>query len=71
MTAEETDATGNLIRELVMNDSITAIVIEHDMDFVRKLNSPITVLHLGAIVATGTYSDIENNELVKSVYLGE
>ena len=71
MTAEETDATASLIRELVVNDSITAIVIEHDMDFVRKLNSPITVLHLGAIVATGNYSDIENNDLVKSVYLGE
>jgi ABC-type uncharacterized transport system ATPase subunit len=71
MTVEETDATGQLIRELVTETGITAIVIEHDMDFVRRLEAPITVLHLGEIVAAGSYADIESNELVKTIYLGE
>lgn len=71
MTTEETDATGQLIRELVAEENITAIVIEHDMDFVRQLGAPTTVLHLGEIIASGTYAEIEADEFVNSVYLGE
>lgn len=71
MTVEETDATAQLIRDLITEERITAIVIEHDMDFVRRLEAPITVLHLGEVVATGSYAEIESNELVKTVYLGE
>lgn len=70
MTAEETDATARLIRELVDDNRVTAIVIEHDMEFVERLAAPVTVLHLGEIVATGSYAEIESNELVKSIYLG-
>lgn len=71
MTTEETDATGRLIRELVEGRDLSAIIIEHDINFLRNLRAPITVLHLGELVAEGSYDEIERNEFVRSIYLGE
>ena len=28
----------------------TVLVIEHDMEFIRRLNSPVTVLHQGHVL---------------------
>lgn len=71
MTTEETDATGRLIRELVEGHDLSAIIIEHDINFIRNLRAPVTVLHLGELVAEGSYDEIERNDFVRSIYLGE
>ena len=71
MTAEETHATGELVRRLVRELQLSAIIIEHDINFIRELRAPITVLHLGRVLVEGTYADIAQNEQVRSVYLGE
>jgi len=70
MTSEETDATGRLIRELVSGHGCSAIIIEHDLNFVRDLEAPVTVMHLGEIVAEGSYHQVEQNDFVRSIYLG-
>ena len=44
MTAEETFSTGELVRSLARNLSLSAIIIEHDIKFIRNLEAPITVL---------------------------
>ncbi|MEC9348799.1 MAG: ABC transporter ATP-binding protein, partial [Planctomycetota bacterium] len=46
------------------------IVIEHDMEFVRLLNSHVTVLNEGKIMAEGTIDEVSANEEVKEAYLG-
>lgn len=70
MTKEEKTATVALIRELVDDLDLGTIVIEHDMDFVRLLDSRITVLHLGSVLAEGTFEAVAGDERVKDVYLG-
>jgi ABC-type uncharacterized transport system ATPase subunit len=71
MTPEETSETSDLIARLVADNGISAIVIEHDMTFVRSLNSEVTVLHLGQVIAEGPMSVVERDEQVRAVYLGE
>jgi urea transport system ATP-binding protein len=71
MTPEETSATSRLIETLVRERGISAIVIEHDMAFVRSLDSEVTVLHLGRVIAEGPMSAIERDEQVRAVYLGQ
>jgi len=71
MSPEETQATARLIRRLVDGLETSAVVIEHDMGFVRALDSPITVLHLGEVIAEGSMTEIEANDQVRRVYLGE
>ena len=69
MGPEETRATGELIRAL-NSSGVTVLVTEHDMAFVRQLDSPITVLHFGSVLAEGSLIDIERHADVRRIYLG-
>jgi urea transport system ATP-binding protein len=71
MTAEETQATGKLIRRLADTHGWSIIIIEHDINFIRDLRAPVTVLHLGRILASGSFAEIATNEMVRDVYLGQ
>jgi urea transport system ATP-binding protein len=46
------------------------MVIEHDMDFVRKLDARVTVLNEGRILAEGSLAEVQENEEVREAYLG-
>jgi urea ABC transporter ATP-binding protein UrtD len=70
MTAEETAATGELVRQLVAELEVSAIIIEHDINFIRSLRAPITVMHLGRVLVEGPFDEIERNAQVREVYLG-
>jgi urea ABC transporter ATP-binding protein UrtD len=70
MTADETAKTSDLITEINREEGVSIIAIEHDIDFVRQLSAPVTVLHRGQVLAQGSLSDIEENEDVQEVYLG-
>tara|TARA_B100000686_G_C16797202_1_gene983290 strand:- start:3361 stop:4089 length:729 start_codon:yes stop_codon:yes gene_type:complete len=69
MSVEETQETENLIKRL-NNNGMTIIVIEHDMTFIRNLNTKTTVLHYGHVFAEGSFSEIEDNDDVRKIYLG-
>jgi urea transport system ATP-binding protein len=68
MTPAETRETAHLLKELTRD--ISAIVIEHDLKFVREIASEITVLHKGAVLTEGSIDEIANNTEVRKVYLG-
>ena len=44
------------------------VVIEHDMDFVRRLDSTVTVLNEGKVLAEGSLAEMEQNEQVMEAY---
>jgi len=69
MTHQEMDRTGQLLTDLAGKH--TVVVVEHDMDFVRSLNSRVTVLHQGSVLAEGSMADVQNDREVVRVYLGE
>jgi urea ABC transporter ATP-binding protein UrtD len=70
MTNEETAATGRLIRNLADEHSLTIIIIEHDIHFIRDLHAPVTVLHLGKVLMEGSFDEVASDPTVRSVYLG-
>jgi urea ABC transporter ATP-binding protein UrtD len=70
MTAEETHATGELIRTLASAHNLSVIIIEHDINFIRDLRVPITVLHLGRVLLHGSFDEVSQNAQVRNVYLG-
>jgi branched-chain amino acid transport system ATP-binding protein len=69
MSVDETHNAVELIRRLT--EGKTMVIIEHDMDVVFSLADRITVLHLGAILASGTPDEIRENQAVKDAYLGD
>ncbi len=54
-----------------LDPNITVLIIEHDMDVVFRFASRITVLVAGEVLTEGTPAEIEADERVRSVYLGE
>jgi branched-chain amino acid transport system ATP-binding protein len=70
MTPEETSRTAEFVKALnTVNMSI--LVVEHDMSFVRQIGSKITVLHQGRLFAEGSLKEIESNQDVRRIYLGD
>lgn len=68
MSAKERDQTADLLNRICNNRSV--IVIEHDMEFVKKIAHKVTVLHQGKILAEGSMGKVQANEKVIEVYLG-
>jgi len=59
------------IRRLSRERQSTFVIVEHDMDIVFSLSDRIIVLHRGQILADGKPEEIQQNEDVRRVYLGE
>ncbi len=57
-----------LIRDI--SKSVNVLLIEHNMDVVFSLAEYVTVMDRGEIMAEGTPSEIENNQEVQDLYLG-
>ncbi len=70
MSPDETRETGELILRLNAQ-GMTVLAVEHDMAFVRQVAGRVTVLHLGQVFAQGTIDEIEADERVAAIYLGQ
>ncbi|MEO1002178.1 MAG: urea ABC transporter ATP-binding protein UrtD [Cyanobacteria bacterium J06638_7] len=68
LTDEETELTAALLKDLAGDH--TVLVIEHDMDFIRDLRSPVTVLHEGHVLCEGSMDQVQADPQVIEVYLG-
>ena len=69
MTHQEMDNTTELLTSLAGEH--TVVVVEHDMDFVRSIAQRVTVLHQGHVLAEGSMDDVQQDQRVIEVYLGE
>ena len=68
LTDEETARTADLLKQLAGDH--TVLVIEHDMEFIRDLQAPVTVLHEGHVLCEGSMDQVQNDPRVIEVYLG-
>ncbi|NHF74236.1 urea ABC transporter ATP-binding protein UrtD [Paracoccus xiamenensis] len=68
MTLAEREQTTTLLKRLAETRAV--VVVEHDMEFVRRLNCKVTVLHQGAVLAEGSLDHVSANPDVIEVYLG-
>jgi len=58
------------IRRLSEEGKTTFVIVEHDMDTVFALSDRVIVLHHGEIIGDGTTEEVQNNPVVREVYLG-
>ncbi len=68
MTPEEREKTTDILKEAAKTCAV--VVVEHDMEFVRRLNCKVTVLHEGSVLAEGNLDHVTSNQTVIDVYLG-
>ncbi|SHE88511.1 urea transport system ATP-binding protein [Loktanella atrilutea] len=68
MTAEEREKTTDILRRAAQTRAV--VVVEHDMEFVRRLDCKVTVLHEGHVLAEGPLDHVTSDPTVIDVYLG-
>ncbi len=69
MTEAEIKKTVTIFKDLKKTN--TLVVVEHDMAFVREIADVVSVMHMGSLLAQGPIGEIESNEKVREVYLGD
>ncbi|MDE1942857.1 MAG: urea ABC transporter ATP-binding protein UrtD [Betaproteobacteria bacterium] len=68
MSVVEREKTAELLNRIAQGRSL--IVIEHDMEFVKRIAHKVTVLHQGKLLAEGSMESVQSNPKVIEVYLG-
>jgi len=69
MGLEESKRMIDLVRRV--RESVTVLLVEHDMDAVFRLADRISVMVNGRLIATGAPEAIRRNEEVRRAYLGD
>jgi branched-chain amino acid transport system ATP-binding protein len=68
MSAAESASFVRLIESLPRE--VTVLLIEHDLDLVFRLAEQISVMHVGALIASGTPDEVRGSQAVQDAYLG-
>lgn len=71
MSRDETDHIIDLLKQQVFPEVDLVVMIEHDMDVVMNHSDRTIVLHNGGVLVDGNPREVEQNEEVQRVYLGE
>ena len=51
-------------------ETVTLVIVEHDLDVVFALATSVTVLHLGRVLLTGSPDEVRTSAAVQEAYLG-
>ncbi|WP_236867051.1 ABC transporter permease subunit [Burkholderia pseudomallei] len=70
LTKTERTQIGNVLVALAHQYRLCCLLVEHDLDFVAEVATRIVVLHQGRIVMQGSFDEVVNSELVKTIYAG-
>jgi ABC-type branched-subunit amino acid transport system ATPase component len=71
MNATEREFAGDLLREVIRSQSVTVLLVEHDVEFVAGLCDRMVAFEFGALIADGAPGDVLRSERVIAGYLGE
>ncbi len=70
MSIQETHRTVDTLKAMLQEESLTVVLVEHDMDVVFSLADRIAVLHRGRLIADGTVEEVKADAGVQDAYLG-
>lgn len=70
LTKTERTQIGVVLSLLAHRYKLCCLLVEHDLDFVEQIATRIVVLHQGKMVMQGTFEEVVNSDLVKTIYAG-
>ncbi|SDZ70752.1 amino acid/amide ABC transporter membrane protein 2, HAAT family /amino acid/amide ABC transporter ATP-binding protein 1, HAAT family [Variovorax sp. YR266] len=70
LTKTERTQVGQILSSLAHRYGLCCLLVEHDLDFVEEIATRIVVLHQGTIVMQGSFREVVDSPLVKTIYSG-
>jgi branched-chain amino acid transport system permease protein len=70
LSRAERSQIGEVLASLAHRHRLCCLLVEHDLDFVEQVATRIVVLHQGTIVMQGSFEEVVNSPLVKTIYAG-
>ena len=70
LDGDETDAMGEVLRQVCTERGVAVLLVEHDVELVRNVTSRLYVLDFGTLIAEGTTAEVLGSEAVRKAYLG-
>ena len=70
LTTAERRGIGTLLVDLASRHRLCIVLVEHDLEFVRRISSRVIVLHQGSIVLDGGVEDAVTSDTVRTIYAG-
>lgn len=71
MTRPEAQRMADMCRRLVAERTVKAVVVvEHNIDFIRRVSSRVLVMHRGTVIASGTIDEVQHDQGVRDAFLG-
>ena len=61
---------GTLLVDLAARHRLCIVLVEHDLEFVRRISSRVVVLHQGRIVLDGAVEEAVTSDVVRTIYAG-
>ncbi|WP_426412071.1 ATP-binding cassette domain-containing protein [Bradyrhizobium ganzhouense] len=69
MTGHDMEKTAELIKRI--NRSSAMIVVEHDMEFIKRIAKTVTVFNRGEVLIENDVNRVLSDERVREIYLGK
>lgn len=70
LTKAERTQIGEVLSSLAARYRLCCLLVEHDLDFVEQIATRVVVLHQGGILMQGSFSEVVDSPLVKTIYSG-
>lgn len=71
LDTSETDRVAEVLTRINAQNKVAMILVEHDLELIKKVTKRIYVLDAGKVIASGKYDEVFSDLKVRQAYIGD